>query len=60
MMITIDLGGDEEGLIVDGNEKKKEDVEALRRSEEERKLAWIEWVRYNEQVVPQVVPVEQT
>jgi hypothetical protein len=57
MMITIDLGGDGD-ILVDGT-KAKDDVAEKHRLEEERKENWLRWVRQNEQVVPQIIPVTQ-
>lgn len=57
MLITIDLTGDDE-TVVDGGTAKKDELEAVRK-EEAQKAAWLEWIRHNQQVVPQVVPVTQ-
>lgn len=57
MMITIDLFGDGD-VLVDGM-KSKDDAAEKHRLDEERKESWLRWVRQNEQVVPQIVPVTQ-
>jgi len=57
MLITIDLVGDGD-TVVDGGSVKKDEAEA-QRLKAERKNAWMEWVRRNEAVVPQIVPVTQ-
>ena len=52
MLIVIDLFGDDD---VAKSDDTKQCAEAERRQREQ----WLEWVKYREAVVPQVVPVTQ-
>lgn len=53
MLIVIDLFGDGEE-VVKIDKSKQHDDECKRREE------WLNWIRQNEAVLPQVVPVTQT
>lgn len=58
MMITIDLGGNSDDILVDNDSTVVIDnVKEMAIAEEQRRSKWMEWIRRNEQIVPQIVPV---
>lgn len=53
MVIVIDLFGDDDNVAKSDDAKQCAEVERRQREQ------WLEWVKYREAVVPQVVPVTQ-